>query len=339
MRGITRVEANASTRVIPAAALETVVEMGDNRPPAYEENGKVVYRASAVGLCPNALAMIRLGYPLSPRSEMLDMTAEEGELHERAVKEKMRGQGGVVEGEQNEFEFEIVPGQVAIRGHFDAREVAGPNGERGCLEVKSMSKARFEAWTKKGFRDQQFEAYAWQASVLLQAVAAVQQPLIYVVKNRDSGQTDIQTFTRPPFTFAQIRARIATVETMVLKSEIPAECPGGERFFCPMWMFHERGVRKVAEEGVSGAVMRAGLEWLRAKEAADRAAKEVERAKRTLIGLFNQGSFWCEDELVVVVKEEDVDVVDSAELRRMAERAGWTMPIKTQKGRHYVKRG
>jgi hypothetical protein len=65
----------------------------------------------------------------------------------------------------------------------------------------------------------------------------------------------------------------------------------------------------------------------------------LDEKKRELLALFKEGSFQCEDEVVVVVKEKERMVVDTAKLRRMAEEAGWKLPMSKEEGRHYVKRG
>lgn len=331
----------------------------DSRPSTYTEGDTIVYRASSIGLCPNALALSRLGFAPSPRSEMLERTAEEGDLHEAAVKKKLESFGLVISKEQEEVEVSVRKGAapIIVRAHLDAGHVVVPWGQAkakellhgyigkmtdispgpAILEVKSMSKARFQAWNRKKWGDPQFDSYAWQAAVLMHATG---KQLLYAVKCRDDGEMRVYLVTTPPYSMGQIAQRILKVEKVVATGIVPQDCPGGERFFCPFWGYHEGKIEAEEEEVfLTPEVAKAALRWVKAKEEVEQWEREMEEAKGLILAAYPHGGrIQVEDETLVVKKEEDGEQVDTKKLREMAEAAGWEIPTMSRKGRHYVQR-
>jgi hypothetical protein len=248
----------------------------DDRPIAYVEGHRPVYRASACGGCLRALVAARLGFdPVEP-PEFLATAAREGERLESFIVEDLERDGWRVSGRQEPIEVEF-PAFV-IRGHIDGvaeREDAGPR----LLEVKTMSRRRFEQWRRHGFAA--FPRYAAQASVYHHAMGL---PLLYAVRNRDTGETDVRLLPSPPLPFDQVKRKLLEAEVWARKGRMPS-CdyqPGSmERRVCPYAYLCDGGDAK--EEAKAAGVI---LDWnlLAIREWARRyvAAREQEMAAAAL---------------------------------------------------------
>ncbi len=221
--------------------------MGDDRSIAYRENNTSIYRASGSGSCLTALVAAMMGYK-EDRSkfthDILMNAAKEGNLHEGAIVEELkRDYGWRIYGGQDIVEDKIIP-RVFIRGHIDG--ICLPKGMRNerLLEIKTMSKDRFKKWKAIGdnarerLLTDEFMKYGWQISAYMHAYDNI--PAMYVVKNRDSGELDIDEIKLPPVPFKEIRKKIIEAEMWRKKGELPP-CHGtsGERFFCPFPYLHE----------------------------------------------------------------------------------------------------
>lgn len=142
---------------------------------------KPVYRMSSCGYCQKRLGLQRLGLEVE-RSVALETAAEEGNLHETAIKEKLRAEGYKVYDEQREYVLDLET--FALVGHIDGK-VASQTGELALLEVKSMSDGQFYKWRKHGF--EAFPHYYAQLAAYLSVT--LMDNCLYVVKDRNSGYT------------------------------------------------------------------------------------------------------------------------------------------------------
>lgn len=201
--------------------------MSDNRAIVYEENDKVIYRASAVGLPLRCLTAARSAYDALPPPDYLVAAAEAGNRSEVIVKASLRVQGYKISGEQGEIEMEVLPG-IVIRGHMDAQHCVVPNTtEDRILEVKSMSSRVYSEWLAYGFT--RFPTYASQISVYM---AARQAQAVYAVVNRDTYsdpqvQMDVRILDDYPVPMSDIIHHIAQVEENA-KNNILPKCTGAK---------------------------------------------------------------------------------------------------------------
>jgi len=177
---------------------------------------------------------------------ILTNAAKEGNLHEGAIVDELKDTyGWRIKASQEVVEVNAVPHTV-IRGHVDG--ICRPKGKRNdrVLEIKTMSRDRFRKWKASGddartrLLTDDFAKYGWQISAYMYAYS---MPAMYVVKNRDSGELDIDEIGLPPIEWDQIRDKIRTVEMWRLREELPP-CDGssGEKFFCPFQYLHEGDV-------------------------------------------------------------------------------------------------
>ncbi len=240
--------------------------MGDDRAIARIEDGVVIIRASALGMCVRALwaSLEEIGAAASP--EWLMEAAERGNRYEKAMNKKLRGEGYVIISEQEEVEYWVIPGKLKVLGHTDGVVClpASKNGDvnhsdvlmNRLLEIKSMSPNVFKAWMADGFLSKPNNA--WQLGVYM---AATRLPAHYICvraheEANDLGQLaidkhvmeettaiDIRDITVPPRTEAEIKAKaMAVYKAWKVGVMLPCE----EVFPCPFYFLHDEDDDPVA---------------------------------------------------------------------------------------------
>lgn len=215
--------------------------MADNRPGVYRDGTTVVYRASVLGECVNALLAMYDG--IAPRrkkemTELLELTAEEGELHEAGMIAKMKKDGYKLLGTQEGFEIPVIP-DVVVRGHTDAR-FAGPNPtmtKEILWEGKSKSDKQYDLWERGGWAS--FPNHAAQVTSYMRAFP--DRDLLFAVKRRSDGRitTLWVSANNPPAKWTAIRNKILAVELARRNGTTPAcDLEGTRKYFCPFWFLH-----------------------------------------------------------------------------------------------------
>lgn len=171
------------------------------------------YRISSLGTCPRALSATRLGYEPLPEPEFLKLAAREGERHEQWVVADLESEGWKITDRQKEVRLSYPAFELI--GHVDG--LARRNGEQRLLEIKSMSRFRFASFTGAGFT--RFREYAFQVTAYQRAVSL---PILYVVKDRDSGKRVNLELDKPPLDWGEVFDTVLTVEVAVRKKQL---CP------------------------------------------------------------------------------------------------------------------
>jgi len=220
----------------------------ENRPIAYiNKDGRPTYRMSAAGVCPIALGAARLGYKPLNAPDFLMRAAREGKRHEPWVIEDLKSEGWEITDRQKEVV--IRKPALVLEGHIDGK--AQKNGEQRLLEIKTMSKARFESFVRYGLKTEEFYTYAAQITVYHNAVKL---PILYVVKCRDNGEIKILPLNGPPLDFDEIYKKFIRIERYARKGQLPNMdgCKRGsfEEFICQ----YKHICPVVAEEKVEGKV-------------------------------------------------------------------------------------
>lgn len=197
----------------------------------------VIYRMSKSGDCVRALVADQYEHPEVRWHEtqaLLERSAEEGNLHEGAVKAKLRKEGYTVSGEQDEYVIQILPG-VLLVGHGDGF-VQKKNEPTKLLEVKSMSSKQFAKWAKGEFG--QFPRYAAQITSYMTANPGLD--VLYVVKRREDGLESRITIpaNETPIPFKVIRSKILTAERYRRKGDYPP-CDLETQWGCPFGYLHD----------------------------------------------------------------------------------------------------
>ncbi len=228
--------------------------MSDDRPIARVENGVVIIRASALGMCVRALWASLEGIEAAQSPEWLTDAAERGNRYEKAMGKKLAAEGYVFLSFQEEVEYWVIPGKLKILGHTDGivslpPEAGGTTRRGRLLEVKSMSPRVFKAWMADGFLSKPHNA--WQLGVYM---AATKLPAHYICvraheEANDLGQLaidkhvmaddtaiDIRDIVVPPRTETEIKAKAMAVYKAWKVGEMPA-CE--EVFPCPFYFLHD----------------------------------------------------------------------------------------------------
>ncbi len=197
---------------------------------------KLVIPMSSSGTCPRALSAQLLSYPQKDKPAWLATAAEEGNLHEDAIKSKLRSEGYVIEENREECKIckerygtgrkgihvEIDLGNVLLIGHLDGKikdtkEQPFDNSTKWYkLECKSMSQFEFDRWMRDKF--EAFPHYADQDTCY--GIATGVPETLYVVKNRNSGYIDKTLLVNNPSEFEDIRARLFNIHEHVSRNEL-----------------------------------------------------------------------------------------------------------------------
>lgn len=197
----------------------------------------VIYRMSSSGDCVRALVAKQYEHDevrWADTKALLERSAEEGNLHERAVKEKLTAEGWIITGEQDEFVIQVLPG-VLLVGHGDGLIAESAKARPMLLEVKSMSSKQFAKWASGGFKN--FPRYAAQITSYMTANPDLD--VMYVVKRREDGliSTTIIKAGETPIPFKTIRSKILTAERYRRKGDYP---PCDESTWgCPFGYLHD----------------------------------------------------------------------------------------------------
>ena len=219
--------------------------MADNRPSVYREGPDVIYRASALGSCVRALLAFYDG--VQPRrkremTELMDLAADEGDVHEDAVRAKLVKEGYGILATQEEFSLQIIP-HAFVRGHTDGR-ISPPehateiNTLEVLLEVKSKSNKQYEIWKRQ--RWEAFPGHAYQISAYMEAFP--DRDVLYIVKRRETGEEDrvIIPAGQPPIPFKAVKQKVIAVEIARVSGTTPqCDLAPQQQWMCPVWFLHD----------------------------------------------------------------------------------------------------
>lgn len=233
--------------------------MSDDSPIAYvRDDGAVAIRASASGMCGRALWAVLDGIEPTADPEYLTRAAEEGNIHEPHVREKISEQlGRKVYGDQETLELWIIPKKLVIVGHCDGFVEAeeGTGLAPDLLEVKTMSRNVFDRWMAGGFESQ--PKYAWQISSYLLAAGWRDDEVlgaVYAAKRRDDGLIDVRYIEEPPVSFKEIRSKMLKVYRAWKLDEMPdCDLPPKQRYPCPVFFLHDEEIGEDDEHEVEEA--------------------------------------------------------------------------------------
>lgn len=190
-----------------------------DRPIFYFKGGRPTYRASAIGYCLRVLTAARMGYAPLEQSDQLALAAREGHRHEDWVVADLEAEGWEITGRGKEIYLPFPA--FAIEGHIDG--LASWGRETFLLEIKSMSRFQFRKFTRQGLVS--FPGYARQIAVYHRAI---ELPILYAVKCRDTGEMKLFELERPPVKFSEVYDRILTAELFGRKGVLAEpECEPG----------------------------------------------------------------------------------------------------------------
>lgn len=229
-----------------------------------------IYRASGLGGCIKAQAAAQLGFKALDTSKKMENYAREGALHEKSV---IEGLGNVTDTQQ-EVTIPILK-DVTIVGHIDGMWGGS------VLEIKSMGKDPFKAWKSDGWNTQgHVQRYKWQVSCYMHAL---NQGLVFVVKNRDSGEIEIKYVDDPFYSMDEIMARVLEIEKWVRRGELPNEC-SSNNFPCPFYYLEQQKSLEIMEDEVLDDLVQMLEEARVAEKAAQARVKAARESIRESMG-------------------------------------------------------
>lgn len=190
------------------------------------DDGSVIYRASALGMCDTALVAARQGYVHTPPPRKLQEVYDAGHAAEEEYFNSLPLRQ-VTASRQRLVQLAITS-KVAVVGHLDGEE------ELWIDEVKSQSDNVYGEWTPRWWQtDSLWKKYAWQVSIYMLATS---KRLRLIRFNRETKEWIDYYYTVPFHSLAEIRARILTIEALAAADELP-ECEGKD-WGCPFSYLH-----------------------------------------------------------------------------------------------------
>jgi len=181
------------------------------------------YRMSMSGSCSRLISAYRLGKETEPTPDWLEDIAKESERHEEWVVQDLREDGLVIltcpkcpicarKGlDRHGIHVEIERPLYKLVGHLDGLILESINGPvLHILEIKGLSRFRYKAWIEKGW--EAFPAFAHQVTCYMAAAESCSPPLLFVAKNRDTGEKDELQVVEPPMDIREIYEKYDFIE-------------------------------------------------------------------------------------------------------------------------------
>lgn len=237
-----------------------------DKPIAYEEDGHVYYRASAIGGCLVALAAARQQLEPKPNQDQkMQEIFDAGHKAEDAFNLLFPD---TLKERQMEVRLDIT-GRISVVGHLD-----GLHGER-IGEVKSQSDDEYDSWRPSHWTDHPlWVKYSWQTSSYM--LALDRELSLFRVRRSNPEDFSIWVVERPFHSLDEIRERV--LEAEALAREDTLLCTGPFSYPCPYHYLHqecpicddEELLQAVCDYDISGQNIKAQ------QEIKDRARKVIE---------------------------------------------------------------
>lgn len=214
------------------------------KPAAYLEGSTAVYRASSITACTKSLVAARLGLDGDAPPESMQRRFDDGHLHEPAILAEVERRYECTipdDSKQKRYELDVMP-KVIVRMHLDGIAHGVESGlDMWVTEAKALAQSTYDDWMKNGFKN--FPYYAAQVSLQMEATGL---PLLFAVKNKNSGKVDIKKIEdQPPIhlngkvlDLAGVLNRIKVAEIRARKDDLPGPCDV-RMFPCPFYRLHE----------------------------------------------------------------------------------------------------
>jgi len=220
--------------------------MSDNRPPRYEEDGKVIYRASGLGMCDKMFVALAMGYDPKAHPAWFQEILDEGTRNESVIR-------GLWEAREDTevtdigrvTEMEIMDG-IWVRGSIDGLRHEGP-----CLQ--EFKKIRDSGWLRYLQTGVEFQAnYPMQTAFYMHSLAEEFGQEIFMdfvgghyVQDDKTGEWSITEvfdhhYTTPPVPLIGIKKRIAKLERLCAETTAIGDLACNISMYpCPMFYLHD----------------------------------------------------------------------------------------------------
>lgn len=198
----------------------------DKRPDRYLENGRVVWRASAIGACVRALVAEQIGMTPEPVPQWMLEKWAEGVAGEPVVlgmlKDRWRivgeGEGWHLVWDDGQVLVEMPVGEkVIVRGHCDGvgTKYINGDGRRRVLEVKCVSRGFAE-----DIRRTLPPRYMWQCSVYGRGLG-MDVVLVLGVKDDDGRVVSVEEIDAEIVGAAAVKLRVIGLEQCIEEGVLP----------------------------------------------------------------------------------------------------------------------
>lgn len=214
--------------------------MGDNRPITYEENGKLIYRASSVGNNPNQLYYSRVGEWAAPTPDWLQKAYDDGNKHEDQI---LKLAEALINDEITDRQLQLdirVFGNVWVRGHIDgvAKRI------RAVVDAKALSE---DNW-RQGQKDiaKSFPYYIAQLSLYRLGTGMDKALLAIGIKvpvdpddpsNKETkiARVEVVDITDQLIEIDEIKMKLMKVEAAVKVGKPPSDPCEDKGYPCPWY--------------------------------------------------------------------------------------------------------
>lgn len=213
--------------------------MADERPPRYEENGRVIYRASSLGACVKSLVALGIGMTPTDFPDWLYEKFQQGIDGEPVVIDMLRDNWRIMDQEEGhnlqwhdgQLYVEVNVGtRVVIRGHADGigtcykapimqyGETEWVTGDTRLIEVKCVT----EDYTRVVLNDPPM-MYQVQVSVY-GGYFGLPVMMALGIKDADGKVVNVvtQMVDELPLTMAQVKRRAMFIESCIESGELPS---------------------------------------------------------------------------------------------------------------------
>ena len=199
------------------------------------DDGKTItyYRASSLGLCPNAFVFARKGHtPRVPPN--MQKTFDTSAALEQDVIGMLDERGYLTFNYQHEVIIPLM--DLRVIGHIDCL-VKNKEKETRLAEIKCLNAENTEKFLDN---PASFPNYMWQVAAYSHALGYIDQQILFAVYNKDDKQLH-EMWIDVPFTYAELATHVAALETyweVYKEADQMQACPPGTKW-CPYFYLHD----------------------------------------------------------------------------------------------------
>lgn len=256
-------------------------------PARYEVDGKVYYRASALGMCDRMFVALMQGYSPQAHPEWFMEVLNEGKAMESQISAMHDERTGIPTiNAQGRIEWEVMEG-VFIVGSYD--------GQAADADIlREYKKARESTWNKaRRSGVEMMPHYPMQVSAYMiggEFTGAEFVIGLYDPEKDSIIDTSVHTLHDPPVPRKGLLKRIAILEGYAEDGVHPMDVPCSTRMYpCPFFYLHDADAEEPPERPADETVRTLITEWDALGEALSQARKAVrdgeERVKALKAGV------------------------------------------------------
>jgi hypothetical protein len=223
-------------------------QMSDNRPARYEENGRVIYRASSLGLCDKVFVALAQGYDPKAHPAWFQEILDEGTRNEEVIRHMYQNKTGLtVEGVGNVLEMEITDG-VWLRGSIDGW-VEG-NLPLAIWDAKKIRDSGWARYLRSGVEFQanypfQFSAYMHMWEAMFGKAPEFVMCGGHYEQDKKTGEWSItetveHIYDTPMVNLRALKKRIINLENLIDKEKPIGDVQCTKTMYpCPFYYLHD----------------------------------------------------------------------------------------------------